>query len=184
MTIWTKLIVTCLLSAFALVLAACGEDRQPDTVTWRNIDIDLPHGWYVFEQEADRLSISNVDLAWHAEEGTFPEEDVVAMFFTYEPATLPDDWRQLLDDLDAEVEVDDRLELHDEIPATRLVFRYVSAQVPTRELVALIPSRNVVVLAQPVPRPGQQDAPELFLEYVGVFMDVLETAQLGRPVLE
>jgi hypothetical protein len=82
------------------------------------------------------------------------------------------------------VEADDRLVLTDEIPATRLVYSFQSAGVPTREMVVLVPSRALVVLAQPVPRQGQQDGPEIFLEHVETFLDVLTTADFGRPVLE
>lgn len=166
-----------------IVLAACGSS-QPSEVAWRNIDIDLPDGWYVFEDAEDRLSISNVDLAAYAEDGEIPDGDVVAMFFTFEPSTLPNDWREWLADIDAEVETDDRLVLRDDVPATRLIFRYDTGGITTREMVALIPSRSVVVLAQPVPRPGQQDAPELFLDYLETFLEVLETAGFGPPVLE
>ncbi len=169
----------------AFILAACGTDRQPDSLVWRNIHVDLPDEWYVFEEADDRLSISNVDLAAYAQEQAVPDrDDVVAMFFTYEPSTLPADWRALLDRLDADIEVDDRLELNGEVPATRMIFRYDSAGVPTREMVVLIPSRAVVVLAQPVPRPGQLGAPELFLDHIDTFMDVIEQAELGRPLLD
>ncbi len=167
----------------ALLLAACASS-PPSDVSWRNIDVDLPDGWYVFEEAEDRLSISNVDLASYAEDGEVPDGDVVAMFFTYEPSTLPNDWREWLDAMDAEIETDDRLELRDEVPATRLIFRYQTAGIMTREMVALIPSRSIVVLAQPVPRPGQDDAPELFLDYLETFLDVLESAEFGPPVLE
>lgn len=166
----------------AAVLAACG--GQPSDVTWRNIDVDLPDGWYVFEQTDDLLSISNVDLATYAEEGEFPDDDVVAMYFSHEPGALPDQWRGLIDERGAILETDDRLELDGEVPATRLVYTDTSANVPTREMVVLIPSRQVVVLAHPVPRPGQQDAPELFLEHVDTFLEVLHTARLGRPMLD
>lgn len=166
----------------AVVLAACG--RQPSDVTWRNIDVDLPDGWYVFEQTDDLLSISNVDLAAYAEEGEVPDEDVVAMFFSHEPDALPDQWRRLIEERGATLETDDRLELDREVPATRLIFTDTSVGVSTREMVVLIPSRQVVVLAQPVPRPGQRGAPELFLEHVGTFLDVLHTARLGRPMLD
>jgi hypothetical protein len=40
------------------------------------------------------------------------------------------------------------------------------------------------VLAQPVPGPGDTDAPDVFLEYVETFVTVLEDASFGAPVLD
>lgn len=168
----------------ALVVSACGTDRQPDAVMWRNIDIAIPDGWYIFEHTSDRLSIANVDLAAYTESGTAPDDDVVAMFFTHEPATLPADWRALLDQRGAHVETDDRIVIADDIPATRLIYAFESAGVPTREMVVLVPSRQVVVLAQPVPRPGQPDGPEVFLTHLDTFLEVVTSAQYGRPLLD
>lgn len=164
------------------VVVACG--GQPSEANWRNMDIPIPQGWFVFEETDDRFSISNVDLASFAETGEFPDSDVVAMFFTHESATLPGDWRSLLSVRDADLETDDRLTLSDEIPATRLIYHFISADVPTREMVVLIPSREVVVLAQPVPRPGQTTGPEIFVENLEVFMDVIEGIAFGRPVID
>lgn len=165
-----------------VLAAACG--GPPSEVSWRNLQVPIPDGWHVFEETDDRLSIANVDLATLAENGELPDEDVVAMFFTHEPSTLPADWRSLLTRRDAELETDDRLELGDDIPATRLIYSFVSADVPTREMVVLIPSREVVVLAQPVPRPGQVTGPEVFMEHIGDFMGVLDGILFGRPVVD
>jgi len=164
------------------IVVACG--GQPSEANWRNMEIPIPEGWFVFEQTDDRFSISNVDLASFAEAGEIPDGDVVAMFFTHEPATLPGDWRSLLTVRDANLETDDRLVLADEIPATRFIYHFVSADVPTREMVVLIPSREVVVLAQPVPRPGQTTGPEVFVENLEVFMDVIEGITFGRPIID
>ncbi|MEX2487317.1 MAG: hypothetical protein WD377_06850 [Nitriliruptoraceae bacterium] len=171
-------------AVLAIALAGCGGGNQPDTVSWRNIDIDVPDGWYVFEETPDRLSISNVDLAALTEAGEVPTGDVVAMFFTFEPATLPEDWRRLLARRDAEIETDDRVMVDGDIPATRIIFAHQSAGLPTREMVIMVPSRQVVVLSQPVPRDGQQDAGELFLEHLPTFLDVVQQADYGRPLLD
>jgi len=48
----------------------------------------------------------------------------------------------------------------------------------------VIPSRAIVLLAQPVPAPGDEDAPEVFLEYLEDFLGVLESAEFGAPVLD
>jgi len=171
----------------AAVLTACGGSNQPSAVEWRNVEMDLPDQWYLFEEEADRLSISNQDIGIGDVGGQpddWPEGDVVAMFFTYEPSTRPDDWRQLLDQLDAEIETDNQIRLQGEVPATQLIYRYETEGVLTREMVVVIPSRAIVLLAQPVPPPGSADQTEVFLAYLDDFMGVLESAVFGAPVLD
>ncbi|MFP4312478.1 MAG: hypothetical protein ACLFS9_10940 [Nitriliruptoraceae bacterium] len=179
--------VLAVLLALAILAAACGSSDQPDSVAWRNVELDLPDGWYLFEEEADRLSFSNQDIGIGDVIGTptdRPDGEVVAMFFTYEPETVPDDWRDLLERLDAEVETDAQLVLRGDVPATQLIYRYETEGVMTREMVVVIPSRSIVLLAQPVPAPGDTDVGELFLRYLDDMMGVLETAEFGAPVLD
>lgn len=179
--------VAVVLAAIALVVLGCGDDSQPDAVSWRNVEFDVPDGWYVFEEEEDRLSLSNQDIGIGEVVGTpadWPDGDVVAMFLTYEPGTLPGDWRDLLDRLDAEVETDDSLVLPGDVPATRLIYRYETEGVVTREMVVVIPSRAIVLLAQPVPAPGDTDVSDVFLDYLDTMMGVLESASFGAPLLD
>ncbi len=176
-----------LLGVLALGLASCSASSQPDAVSWRNVEMELPDGWYLFEDEPDRLSISNQDIGIGDVVGTpadWPEGDVVAMFFTYEPDTLPADWRDLLGRLDAEIEADTSLTLQGDVPATQLIYRYETEGVRTREMVVLIPSRAIVLLAQPVPTPADEDVTEVFLAYLDDFMGVLESATFGAPLLD
>jgi hypothetical protein len=187
LTIRSTAAVLFVLGLLTLALAGCTGSRQPDSVAWRNVDMDLPDGWYLFEDEADRLSISNQDIGIGDVVGTpadWPEGDVVAMFFTYEPDTLPADWRDLLGRLDAEIETDASLTLHGDVPATQLIYRYETEGVRTREMVVLIPSRAIVLLAQPVPTPADDDVTEVFLAYLDDFMGVLESARFGAPLLD
>jgi hypothetical protein len=102
----------------AALLGACSPGNQPGSVAWRNVTIQLPDGWYVFEEADTRLSISNEDIGPEALRGGVPEFDqpVVAMFFTYEPNTLPDDWRRYVDQQDATLESDDQIVLEGEVP--------------------------------------------------------------------
>lgn len=171
-----------------VMLVGCGAaDAQPDTIEWRNITLDLPEDWYLFEEEGDRLSMSNQDIGMDAVAGDpedWPDDEVVAMFFTYEPDTLPDDWRDLLDDLDAEIETDQQLRLRGDVPATQLIYRYETQGVETREMVVVIPSRAVVLLAQPVPGPGDDDVSEVFLTWLDEMMATLETAEFGAPTMD
>ena len=182
----TPLLLLLLLVAFGI--AACGGgNNQPDSVTWRNVTLQLPDGWYLFEQEDTRLSISNQDIGLPSgdeEQRERPEGDVVAMFFTYEPNTVPDDWRRFVEQQDAKLESDEQIVLDGEIPATRLVFSHVTNDIPTREMVVVVPSRGIVLLAQPVPEPMDTDAPQIFLDYIETFLEVVETAEFGSPVTD
>jgi hypothetical protein len=186
----SRSVLRALCAGLALLLAAtaagCSDGGQPSAVDWRNVTVRLPDGWYVFEEADTRLSISNQDIGPEAMRDGAPDADepVVAMFFTYEPNTLPDDWRRYVEEQDATLEVDDRLELDGEVPATRLVFSYVTDGVPLREMVVVIPSRSIVVLSQPVPAVGDTSGPDVFLDNVETFMQVLEEASFGAPVLE
>lgn len=178
-----------LLLSLALILgvAGCGgEDRQPSSTTWRNVTIDLPDGWYLLEDEDTRLSIASHDLGAVDEDGTpiLPDGDVVGMFFTYEPGAIPDDWRRWVQERDGVLESDESMVLGDDTPATRLIFTFVSNEVRTREMVVVIPSRQIVLLAQPVPAPGESDVTGVFMDHLDVFLEVLETARLGPPVLD
>jgi hypothetical protein len=178
------LVVTLSAIILAALLGACS-DGQPSEVTWRNITFEVPDGWYVFEEADTRLSLANVDIGSEEFRSTedLPDGDVVGIFFTYEPSTQPADWRNYVEAQDATLEIDEAIELGDGIPATRLQFEYVTG-VPMREMVVLIPSRGVVALAQPIPRPGQQDGPEVFLEFREEFDRILRSASFGPPVEE
>lgn len=180
----TSLVVLCF--GVLAVLSACSSN-QPSSVTWRNVVLELPDGWYLFEEEADRLSISNQDIGIGDVVGTpadWPDGDVVAMFFTYEPETLPADWRELLARLDAEIETDTSLVLQGDVPATQLIYRYETEGVITREMVVVIPSRSIVLLAQPVPTPADDDVSDVFLVYLDEIMAVLDSATFGAPLLD
>ena len=172
------------LTCGALLLAACG--GQPSSVTWRNVTIEIPDGWYVFEETDTRLSLSNAEIGPEAIRSAddVPDEDVVAIFFTYERGATPDDWRRYTEQQDATLEVDESIQVGDGVPATRLVFDYVTGGIPLREMVVVIPSRHIVALAQPVPRLGQTDGPDVFLDYRETFDQIIETATFGPPVTD
>lgn len=172
------------LAGAALLLTACG--GQPSSVSWRNVTFEVPDGWYVFEEETTRLSLSNADIGPEAIRSAddAPDEDVVAIFFTYEPSASPDDWRRYAEQQEATIEVDEQIQLGEGVPATRLVFEYDTLGTAMREMVVVIPSRHIVALAQPVPRSGQQDGPEVFLDYRERFDDILESAVFGPPLTD
>jgi hypothetical protein len=173
-----------LLLAVLLLAAACG--GGDGSVSWRDVSVEVPEDWTVFEEEDSRLSMSNVPMGTDVEaEGPedLPEGDVLAMFFRHEPGIRPGDWRDYIEGLEeATIESDDALELDGEVPATRLVFSHVTGGTPTREMVVLVPSRDIEVLAQPVPGPGDTDAPDVFLRHVATFNEVVESMSFGAPV--
>jgi hypothetical protein len=176
-----------LLVVLALFVAGCG-GGQPSSVTWRNVTFSVPDGWYVFEQEETRLSLSNADIGvgdTPGEPREQPDGDVVAMHFTYEPRTQPADVREHLAAQDATIESDQQILLgEDEVPATQIVYAYETGGTPTREMVVVIASRAIVLLAIPVPLPGDEDAPEVFLRHIETFLEVLDGAEFGSPQLD
>lgn len=166
------------LVVLALLLTACsgGDGRVHQ---WRGLDITLPEGWHVFEQSDAHFSIAD------AEAGTEPGDAgdrEVAAFFTHEPRTTPDDWRDFLAQQDAEIETDESFTLDGNVPATRFVYSFTTNDVPTREMVVLIPSRSVVVLLAPTPEQGETDAPEVFLDHLDEFELILDQLDFGAPV--
>ena len=170
------------LLAAAFLLSSCG---PPSSVTWRNITFDVPEGWHVVEQGPTRMTLASAQIVptgGTIEPEAAPDEPVVAMWFSYEPYTLPDDWRDFVDEQGATLETDDQIRLTGDVPAARLIYSRTMDGVPTREMVLVIPARSVVVFAQPVPRPGDTDAPDVFLDHVATFLEVVESAEFGAPV--
>jgi hypothetical protein len=169
------------LLSVGLLLGACGGDDG--TVTWRGLTIDVPDGWTVFEDEDTRLSLGNQPLGQDVSEEDRPEGDVVAMFFRHDQRVRPDAWREHIEELDeSALESDDAIELDGEVPATRMIYSHVTNGLPMREMVVLVPSRGIEILAQPVPDPGDTDGPEVFMEHIETFMEVLDSARFGAPV--
>ncbi|MBW3659158.1 MAG: DUF1795 domain-containing protein [Actinobacteria bacterium] len=158
-----------------LLAVACGSSGGRER-TWRDLQLTLPEGWIVFEEEPTRLSVADDELGEEGARG--PAE--AAAFFTHEPRSSPDDWRQLIEDLDGTLERDERISVGG-APATKLVFRHESNGVPLREMVVIIPSRDIVILMQPVVVRGQADGPDLFETHLDAFEDLLSSLRFGAP---
>lgn len=167
-------------SPFVLVLSlvllapACGGDDG--TVDWRGLELEVPAGWQVNERDASKLSLATAP---------FDQESVddleAAAFLTHEPGTQPDDWRRFVEEQDGEVESDDRLTV-DGAPATRLVFSYDANGTPMREMVVLVPSRQVVMLFQPIVPRGSDLGPGRFAEHRPTFDAIVASVTFGAPV--
>lgn len=172
-------------SAFVLVasvLAACGASGD-STLEWRDLRLSVPAGWVVFEEETTRLSLANQPIGAEVSEQDRPTGDLVAMFFTHRPGTTPAAWRAQIESAGAELEVDEPIEV-DGVPATRLQFLTPASEgsAETRELVVVIPAREVELLAQPVPLPGSTDAPEVFDRASTTFDAVIGSVRWGAPM--
>jgi len=162
--------VVALLALLAAAVAACG---PPSSVTWRNITFDLPEGWHVVQQDGVRRVLANADADTLEATGALGADDlasggpadaaaaegeaapVVAMWFSYEPDTRPDDWRAFVAEQGATSETDDLIRLEGDVPASRLIYTRDVGGTTTREMVLVIASRSVVVFAQPVTAPGE-----------------------------
>ncbi len=181
----------------ALLLAACSGGGALST-SWRDLTAPLPAGWVVVANSetaftiADRPLPENPDgFSTSAPRADRPDIDVLpeaGIYFTYEPSTAPDDWRDLIAGaLDGTVERDESIEV-DGIPATLLQFSHESGGVATREMVVLIPSRGVVLIAQPIgilartvegaPPPG----PGLFDAHLDEFLAIIDAISFGAPL--
>lgn len=166
------------LLALALVLAGTGCDRgDGPEQSWRDLEVTLPAGWSVFEDEPTRFSVADGTLGDEGDRGTAQ----AAAFFTHEPGSRPDDWRELVDGpLEGTLERDESLQLGG-APATRLVFRHESNGLPMREMVVLVPSRELVILMQPIVLRGETDGPEVFDAHLAEFDALLSSVRFGAP---
>lgn len=168
------------LAAVAVVASGCGGDDG--AVAWRDARMQLPEGWVVFDQEETRLSLANVPLGAEVEE--MPEGDVVAVFLTHEVGAGPNDWREFAEASDIVVERDEAVEVGG-VPATRLQLLDPaggSGDTRTREMVVVVPSREVVLLAQPLPSLGDEDVTDVYDRAEASFEELLASIRWGAPV--
>lgn len=176
----------CLLpvALLALLLTACGGDDAAQA--WRGATLAVPEDWTVFEEADTRLSMANVALGEEADfsEENRPEGDIIAMFFTHEDGTTPDRWRSFVEEREeSELEVDEAIEV-DGVPATRLIYTHRSSGEPTREMVVVVPARDIEILVQPVPGQGSDEGPEMFERHRDTVEGVLDSIEWGAPVEE
>lgn len=168
--------VAALLAALAVLATACSGGDGGE-VSWRGVNVALPQGWIVFEEGPQYLSVADGAAG---EEAGDPGDREAAAFFSHEPGTLPDDWRQFVVDVEGELEVDRDIEI-DGLPATQLVFRHASNGVPIREMIVLVPSRKIVILMQPLVAKGQEDGPQQFDAHLAEFEALLSGITFGAP---
>lgn len=160
----------------ALAAVAC-RGGSGGEVSWRDLEVELPPGWVVFEQEPQYLSVADAEAG--EEPGDAGGREAAA-FFSHEPGTLPDDWREFVEEVGGELETDRAVEVGG-LPATQLVFAHESNGIATREMIVLVPSRNVVILMQPIITAGQTDGPERFEAHRDEFEALLSGISFGAP---
>lgn len=165
-----------LLAALALLLGACG--GQSRHVDWRGLELTIPPGWVVAEQRDTLLTVADAPLG--DEPGDAGERDV-AVQLTHRPGQSVADVHRFLEGQDGDLEVDEPTTVGGR-PARRLVYTFDANGTPTREMVVLIPARQLEILLQPIPRPGRTDAPQVFREHRQEFDQLLGSIEFGAPV--
>lgn len=154
-----------LASILLLGVAACAPDAG--RVEWRDLSLEVPDGWVVAERDDQKLSLANTEFGPDR-----ADELEAAIFLTHEPDGSIDRWRQLAGERDGDIEVDGTLELDGE-PASRLVFSHDANGTLLREKVVVVPSRDLVMLFQPVVPRGSRDGPDTFERHRERFEQVL-----------
>lgn len=148
-------------------MTAC--TRGGGEVRWRELTLDVPDGWVVAERDDQKLSIANADFGPGQ-----AEELEAAVFLTHEPGASIDAWRGLVAEREGRVESDRPIEVGG-VPANRLIFRHDANGTPVREMVVVVPSRDLVMLFQPVVLRGSVEGPATFERYRDAFEGVLGT---------
>lgn len=167
-----------LVGVVALLLSGCSSSSEPGgVVAWRELTIDLPDGWVELGRTETSLSVGD------GEGSTEPGERgdlYVFTQFTIERSASADAWRAFVDEQDATLEQDVATTV-DSLPANQIQYSFTTNGIPTRERIVVIPSRDLVLLQQPVPMQGETEGPEWFDDHVDEFDSLLEGIRFGAP---
>jgi len=153
-------------------LVACSGGSQVD---WPGARIDLPDGWEVVSDDSDRLVLAD-HLASEGERG-------VLVAFVRVPGTLPDDWRQRVEERGATLESDSGVLIAGDVPATQLVLLDEVGGTPTREGLLVVASRGLVISIAPNVLQGEQDGPRVLLDGLDGVRTLLDEIELAPPLL-
>ena len=165
-------------ACLVLLLTACSSEVAPGgVVEWRELTVDLPADWVETNRTDTSLSVG--DGPGSVEPGERGELFVLTQF-TIEPGTTADDWRAFVEQQDATLERDTTTTV-DSLPATLIQYSFTTNDIPTRERIVIVPSRDLVLLQQPVPMQGETAGPEWFDEHVDEFDALLEGIRFGAP---
>lgn len=164
-----------LLAVLVVLVAGCGPTSQ---LAWRDLELVLPDGWVVVDRLDTALYVGNGPQGDEGERGDLD----VGVQLSVEPATVADDWRELVSSRGGTIDRDETMTVGG-LPATLLQFTMLGdADTPaTRERVVLVPSRQLVMLAQAVPVQGQTDGPEVFDAHVDEIDQLIASIDFGAP---
>lgn len=173
------IVAVLLVGAATVLLSACSSSGTAPggVVEWRELTVDLPAGWVELDRTATSLSVG--DGQGSTEPGERGDLYVFTQF-TIEPDTTADDWRRFVEEEDATLERDTSTTVGS-LPATLIQFAFTTNGIPTRERIIVVPSRDLVLLQQPVPMQGDTEAPAWFDEHEGEFDALLEGIRFGAP---
>lgn len=168
-----------LVGAAITLSAGCssGGTAPGGTLEWRELTIDLPADWVELGRTETSLSLG--DGPGSTEPGVRGDLFVSAQL-TIEPATTADDWRRFVDEQSATLERDADATVGS-LPATLVQYSFTTNGIPTRERVVVVPSRDLVILQQPVPMQGETEGPQWFDDHLDEFDALLEGIVFGAP---
>lgn len=158
-----------------LLAVACGGGS--DAVEWRGLDLTLPEGWVVVENRSNVLTVA--DAPRPQSPGALGDR-TVSVQVLHEPGAQAEVWREYARERSGTVEVDEDMSVGGR-PAHRLIFTRENNGMTTREMVVLIPSRQLEILLQPVARPGEHDLTQVFLDHRAEFDELLASITFGAP---
>ena len=166
------------LAGLLLLLPACSSEVPPGgTLEWRELTVDLPADWVELDRTDTSLSVGD------GPGSTTPGERgdlYVFTQFTIEPDTTADDWRRFVEEQDATLERDTTTTVGG-LPAELIQYSFTTNRIPTRERIVVVPSRDLVLLQQPVPMQGDTEAPDWFDEHLDEFDALLDGISFGAP---
>ncbi len=173
----TRRFAAALAAVLVVSCAACGGDES--AVAWRDLDLRLPDGWTVVDEQPGAVYLAD---GAPGEEPGDPGDLEVGVQISHEVDASGQAWRDLVAERGGDLERDESITV-DDLPATLLEFSFPGSgdDVPTREQVVLVPSRDVVILSQAVTVQGQQDGPEVFDAHVEEFDTLRESIDFGAP---
>ena len=151
-----------------VLLVACA---GPERVDWPGARFTLPEGWEVIAQDQQRLVVAD-HLSAEQDRG-------VLVTFVRVPGTLPDDWRQRVDERGALLESDSGVLIAGDVPATQLVLLDEVDGTPVREVLLVVASRELVISITPRVPPGDQDGPRVLLDGLDAVRGLLDTIDLA-----
>lgn len=163
----------------ALVLSGCGSEGTPPggVVEWRELTIDLPGEWIEIDRTETSLMVA--DGAGSTERGVRGDQQVATQF-TIDPNATVEQWRQFVEDEAGEVERDAEA-IVGGAPARLLQYTFTTGDIPMRERIVVVPSRDLVLLQQPTPMQGETGGPDWFDDHVEQFDALLDGISFGAP---